>query len=761
MTIDLRGNKGGFSTSLENPVSAGRAFGRTHAICARTILGTDESNVNTLNIFADAESDHLSGLTLFGDAIYSGSATREARIGNTRAGRVEININAPGAKLGTVRLANYGNVFEGLMRRDVEVNLVSAASLQGLEVSPGLTNAIVEASAAAARPRTAVVNVGPQSDDPRHVLGERESDWEGEASSPLMGIVETPYQINVAGTGSAGGIQGFTEMNITRRMLNVAAIPATAAGGAINHAGSAAVPDLGTEGAQHGNYGTITLQAGKGTSAAGLGISGNVAANSANSNRAITSGSLATEGEGRVYIQSPGVENQAVFRSLDIGDNASVKWLRVGSASSSALDPVTTWFGTGDGWHVLSTTVEDESLKLTPLNLEGIELSTGRTFIGDNFQLAAAEGQTAEGRVVAIPASLYRWNITSDCEGVVSHNVPVTLQSSIAGLQRPPAGHLYAIGNQAPYPNVSRSGRIVVPSVYVPSPITWPEFTFRSAADFDGLGAGVNEWIHGVQIRRTDGSLTIPPNLNCTIKDADDLRDYAQNHFNEDEPRNFTWLAADSARTANPDRSNDHFFGFSMTSQFESELVASLMISKEILGEFADLSGLSTFRVWILDAQGNPVARQPASHDSDIAEAGLVRPVTTVYTDGITTTARTDLAVTATGYMDIDGFGADIVSLTIHGLPSLWQVRAMQLDPPEDYKVAFVDSANPEQRVVAADTGLVTLGEESRSFEFTNSLNYVPTGLTVSEPAFLWPLLIVSILTSSLVIIKTYKTMIE
>ena len=1004
MTIDLRGNEYGFSTSAANPVSAGRRLGAS----GNSVLGLNRNNTLELNIFTDDDgADYLQGMNIFGDAA-------AANVGNTRAGYITMNINAPGSNIGNLYATNYENLTGGtgtgrMLLRDVEVNLVSANTINGLSTGNGFTStaaAIMSnntfpnqvAAQSMAANRHAIINVGPQSDDPADPLGERDG------NIPANG---RPRVINIGGVG----VSGFTEMNINDRIIS-----ATGAGAAIRNGGARATH---ANFASYNQFGNVTVQAGEGLGSAGFGVRGNNAAS------VIVAGALEVEGDGYAYVQSQGIINQAIFRDAHLNDNL-LRWLRVGTAAESTFSPITTWFGASSGFHVFTVNPDRmRAQEVTPFNLEGICETTGRTFIGDNM----IPGSGSDGHAVAIPASIYRWNVTEG-EGVISHNVPVTLASDMAGLTQPPGGHLLAIGDQGPFPNTSRSGRIAVPSANIPSPIPWPEFTFRP-------DAGLGEWIEGVQVIRTDSGLTTPPNLNCTFMDEDDLRDYFEDFLDGNLPRNFTWLAGDPARTANPDRANDRFFGHDITSQFTSEreieatnvliteaeaaaivnyrdvlewtdaagrpwfrhnitdtmldeirtplaagvyarphpvtytvgrnvpdphadrtsmtvnvtvvrngsiisdcrqfgvfavdatmayevaqtvnratldadytraiafdatgatftptigpatVVADInattqaqlprdvdvtysflpasstadpvsidvivtivedafdfiftkfsqngttplegvefnlyraavpgpgwnfaapiqrisdvdgevvfngldsgtfllreyralagyesplgywivtvntatdtvtvvsqanahdfiyddgdwslvnltggnvnwRVSKEISGNFADPDGLYTFRLWILCAAGNPVLPYQTPSADMIAGTGLVRSVTTVLANGTTTTAYTNLAVTATGYIEMPGFGANIESFTIHGLPSTWQVRAIELNPPAGYEVTFVDSANPAVRVEAADTGLRVLGVENRSFDFRNRFEYIPTGVTVA-----------------------------
>ncbi|MCL2680031.1 MAG: hypothetical protein FWF11_00925 [Coriobacteriia bacterium] len=375
MTIDLRGNRYGFATTDANAVSAGRST----AASAASILGTNRNNTIELNIFTDdANTDLLSGMNIYGDSFLSGTSD------NTRAGRITMNINAPDSSIGNLFATSYENLTgtgaSRMLLRDVEINLVSAGTIKGLSSGNGftgtvatdntLTNAI--AAQSAAQGRRAVINVGPQSDDPEHPLAERES------YVPADGL---PREINVGGVG----VTGFTEMNINRRLL-------LATAGTIKNGGSRAA--LETYG-EYDQFGHITVQAGEGIDAAGFGM---VPAGSS----LIVAGDLKAVGAGHAYIQSPGAQNQAILSRADIEDQ--LVWLRVGNTAASAFPVPSTYFTAYSGWHVF--TLNPDRTRVAHINsdnLIGIDRVTGRAFLGDNVIPATGNN----GFAICVPAEYF------------------------------------------------------------------------------------------------------------------------------------------------------------------------------------------------------------------------------------------------------------------------------------------------------------------------------------------------------------------
>jgi len=602
MTIDLRGNQHGFATSVANTISAGRRVGAGAGI----VLGTNSDNTIELNIFTDDEgTDLLSGMNIYGD---SGTPTS-----NTRSGKITFNINAPGSSIGNLFATNYDNL-EGTgqrrLMRDVEINLVSAATINGLSSGNGFTgtaatgntlnNSTVANSAAIGR--QAIINIGPQSDNPDDPLGERDT------NIPANG---RPRVINVGGTG----VTGFTEMDINRRILSATA-------GSVKNGGTRAA--LGTFN-EYNEFGHITLHAGEGIDAAGFGIVPSAAS-------LIVAGELIVKGAGVAYIQSPGAQDQAIFTDAHVDD--TLIWLRIGNAAASTFNPVTSWFGSTSGWHVFTVNPDrSNAAKITPFNLEGLEDATGRTFIGDNV----IPGTGNNGFAVAIPANIYRWNVTEGA-GMISHNVEVTTSTNM-----PSAGnHLNAVGTVAKN-TPSRSGRIAIPSDRIPDPINSPTFSFIP----DGP---LGEWTRGVQIHRSDCLLTAPQHVNrCTTLTEDDLRAYMADYLDGNLPRIATWTA----------QGDDRYFAFDITAQYKNDTqleARSVIITEE------EAAAIASYRD-VLDytqAAGRPFfAHQIDAAFLDVLRTPLdsgqyVRPHPTEYRaggagpDNVANTEQKSLTVTIT-----------------------------------------------------------------------------------------------------------------
>gem|GEM_PF-2424245 len=430
VTLDLRGNRHGFSIEPSDSISGGRRFGSG---TGGSYLGTDKNNTITLNIMTDdSQTDLLRGLNIYGDC-----ANPASGIGNTRAGKITINVNAPGANIGNIYATDYPNLSLGVLRRDVEINLVSVKTLTGLRSGNGtedITNLVARTSEAAGR--RAVINVGPRSADPDHILSERET---GETADGL------PHRINIA----ANGILGFTAMNIQKRLL-------IAQSGNIKNGANATVANHGTD---YQNFGTLTLQAGEGMTASGLGIS---------SPRSVfIAGAALIEGKGEVYIQSTGQANQIVLTDLAIPDTSWMTWLKVGTVRPDTTLR-TNWFGVNKGWRVITLNPDKTKAykRITPVNFRGLEKAAGKVFIGDSD----THFRGNQGYVVAIPGSVYRWEVVEG-RGRVSHNVPVTTTAPASNAP------IKAYGT-VPADTLSTQGSLAVPDAFIPDPIAYPEFKF-------------------------------------------------------------------------------------------------------------------------------------------------------------------------------------------------------------------------------------------------------------------------------------------
>lgn len=439
VTVDLRGNQYGFSLEARDSISGGRriAAGNSTGSC---YLGTDENNTIMLNILTDeSQTDLLNGLDIYGDCASSSSS-----IDNTRAGKITINVNAPAANIGNLYATDYSNVSRGILRRDVEINLVSADTIIGLRSGNGdedITNSVAQASEAAGR--RAVLNIGPRAADPDHILSERET---GETADGL------PRRINI----STDGIIGFTAMNIQKRLL-------VAQNGNIKNGANATVSNHGTT---YHNFGALTLQAGQGMDASGLGIS--------SAGAVFIAGAATVEGEGEVYIQSTGQVNQMILTDLVIPESGSVIWLKVGTVLPDTTLQ-TNWFGVRNGWRVITLSPDKTKAyeRITPNNFRGIDEAAGMSFIGDSDTHFSGN----YGYAVAILGSAYTWEVVEG-NGMVSHNVPVSAAA-------PAPGETIKAYGTVPADTPSVQGRLAVPSSLIPDPVAYPEFKFIPDSGYD------------------------------------------------------------------------------------------------------------------------------------------------------------------------------------------------------------------------------------------------------------------------------------
>ncbi len=455
MTVDLRGNTNGFDVADNDNISGGRRVGAGSTL----ELGRTSANTIELNIFADKNTSHLlDGLNIYGDAPTDSTGTR--------SGHITINVNAPGAQFGNLYATNYPNLNSSQLLRNVTINLVSARSINGLSCGNGfgsstntLTDTIAAASAAASTPKYAVMNIGPQSENPADDLGE----WE---DAPANGL---PRVISVEGSG----INGFTSMTIKKRLL-------TATAGTVKNGGETA------ELATHSNYkttGQLTLYAGEGTDASGLGVGPGITTAST-----FVAGKLTVVGHGKAYIQSSGIKDQVIFSDVEVAADAVVTWLKEGNVSAGTwAAPQSTWFGVNSGWYVFTVNPDGTGAdEMTPINLEGLEQVSRKTYIGDNV---LPSGGVTDGYAICIEGKVYEWEVTEG-EGMISHNIDnVFIIGSGA-----PSGTVGAIGTAAK-DSPSAQGRLVIPNGVVQT----GEIQFTFIPD-----ETAGEWIKGIQIHRSD-----------------------------------------------------------------------------------------------------------------------------------------------------------------------------------------------------------------------------------------------------------------
>jgi fimbrial isopeptide formation D2 family protein len=584
MTIDLRGNKNGFKLGRGDTVSASRREG----VGYYSYLGKDSSNTVTLNVFADASAgDLLNGLNIYGDAANHSPD-------NTRAGRITINVNAPGGKVGNLYASNYSNIVSGRLRRDVVINLVSAAELQGLSScnpSDNITAAIVNASN-----NKAVINVGPQAQpdswDSRPVSQGGKGEWPLNNLEPGLNADGFPKRINV----TTNGVKNFSTMNISNRLL-------IAKSGSILNSGSA---NASNHRSSYNTLGNVNIENGS-----GLGVESG----------SFIAGKLTVKGHG--YVVSPGSKNQIIFSDVDFpGGTGLLTWLRAPHSGTGSVAETTglqtNWFNVGAGWPVItlnSGTATGSSAegktnvrKLTPANFNGQDIIGGKTYIGDNdTHFSTGDPDQYSGYGVCIRGSFYKWNVVAGDDasslGTIAYEIlnasgqPVSGSIKI-GTTPPASGGPYLDVYGTSMPGIeSTSGSIAIPT----SKAYYPKFTF-TPNDVAG------EWVYDLTVGRSDryDVLENPPNVSG--KGLYDYHEFEQSiaDYVTGSNRVRTWAASAGGRATGtyqlpavyrtlPANQDDKEFSFDITVDYTNmpELSASSVILREREAQALVYSGVT------------------------------------------------------------------------------------------------------------------------------------------------------------------------
>ncbi|MGX7031217.1 beta strand repeat-containing protein [Vagococcus zengguangii] len=343
VTIDLRNfkNERQFALPKNTYISAGKPYNAFDG----SKLGTDSSNSTNLNIFSDESSgDILNGAIIYGDG---GRGT--AGQNNTKAGSININIDAPGSSIGSLYATQYKNVSSNKLLRNVNINIERAGSIGGIsggsaESDDNITNQV--AANSAVNNKFAKFNIGV----------------------PVGGATTAEKQtepLDITGLG----LVNFTELNIEN------GLQLRANGGNITNGLSATAAD---HASTYNEFGHIYIKDG-----AGLGVvkDGNI----------ISGGELNVSGSANIAsLPGTGKINLSAVNFED--DKAKLNWIKVGTTGSLVKSNGTYW-GTQDAYQVLTInpTVANAGT-ITPFNFTGIEKETGKTFIGDNDVTGSKNG---------------------------------------------------------------------------------------------------------------------------------------------------------------------------------------------------------------------------------------------------------------------------------------------------------------------------------------------------------------------------------
>ncbi len=507
MTMDFRDNEYGFFIESGDRVSAGRSYNDDGN---DTRIGTNYEQSLTLNVLSSASSKAvLSGLNFYGDAADVNGGTTEAA-GNSFIGKINLNVNAPGAQIGTLYATAYSNISGGALLRDVDVNLVSAGSIEGISATAptdNLTKAIADASASATPAKAAEVIVGPQVEDNGNAAGfitigagtDTTTEWildNDETSYDEDGnLIPTadgyPEQIKVVApsSGTSTGITNFTSMTIKERLI------LAQSGNVRNSAGATAsstTTNHGDAATGYSDFGDVTLLAGEGQMASGFGTTGTTG-------RVIV-GELIVSGAGEAYVASTASElNQIVITDTTIPDGSELVWLKTGNATEKGFTPTgqSTWFGVNQGYQVLTINPEKANAdKITPGNFRGIDMTTGKTFIGDSYGgIWGSHEDTPCLLNNPILQYILKWQVVKGPDnqslGKVSHNVKG------ATTAKPAAGQSIDVYGTSPADTPSVSGSLAIPSAKIPTPVEWPIFKFIPDSD-------TGEWTAKLDINRSD-----------------------------------------------------------------------------------------------------------------------------------------------------------------------------------------------------------------------------------------------------------------
>jgi hypothetical protein len=583
MTLDLRGNKNGFKLAAGDTVSAARRYEAN----GNPVLGKDSSNSVTLNVFADAGAgDLLKGLNIYGDAAAGNAA-------NTRAGKMTINVNAPGATIGNLYASRYSNLNGNNLRRDVTINLVSAKEVEGITScgpNDNITNTVAAATA-----NKAVINIGPQPEpagwDSRPVTQGGNGEWPLTNHEPGLASNGFPQRIDVI----HNGIRNFTQMSVDDRLI------IAESGGILN--GKDATPV--NHRSAYDSFGDVTLK-----DESGLGV---------NSGDFIA-GKLVVNEDG--FVASPGRMNQVVFSDVEFKDaHSNLTWLRtpyVGSGSMPATTGMSTdWFNVTEGWPVITlntgqtgTAGKTNSEKLTPANFKGQDIIGGKTYIGDtDTHYTSGDPDRFSGYGVCIAGSQYRWEVVPGSDGSslgkisydIVNNAGQPASGSVSlGVNRPSATNPYIdVYGTTPRNTPTTYGAIAIPA----SKSLYGKFAFIP-------DAASGEWANEITVGRSDRYTDLENPPRVPGKGLYDYHEFEQNiqDYYDTSKRTREWRAAASGRPtgsyrippvtgALPSGKDDKDYSFDITADYTNvpELNARSVILRE-----------SDARALVADSSGNP-----------------------------------------------------------------------------------------------------------------------------------------------------------
>lgn len=339
-----------------------------------SILGTNALNTITLNIYTGSGSNSLSGANIYGD----GTATQT----NTRSGSIFINIDAPGSNIGNLYATNISNISGGILKNvDVKVQRAQAiTSISGGSASDDFTNTVVSAG-------TKHVNL---------TFGAT--------------ITGSNYQT----TPLSATVTNFTNLTLNNGIKLIA--PGT--GKIVNGSGATAA----NHGTSYGNFGNININEGSVLGTTTGYISGGTL--TVKDKSKIQS----APGTGVINISDFTIPNQATDQ---------LTWLKT-TTGDTGVSSTGTWFGNQTAFQVLTINpTKANATKVIPYVFRGVEIATGKGFIGDNDTT-----KTTNGYGIMIPGSIIDYQVTNPTIGIAvgsgaithdvtqikANNLPLTIQ---------------------------------------------------------------------------------------------------------------------------------------------------------------------------------------------------------------------------------------------------------------------------------------------------------------------------------------------
>ncbi|MFC4652286.1 beta strand repeat-containing protein [Lactococcus nasutitermitis] len=353
LTLDLTGPTGStFKFPKGNTyLSGGSGYGNSS-----NYTGSSASNTIGLTIKANATT-----ATMLSSAILYGDGTTGSR---TKAGTININIDADGATVGSVYATNYanGSTSNGLAR-NVNINVSDGVTIGGSVYGGGssdnYTNAITKVGT-----NTSNVTLGDNS-----------------SGNPIL-ISGT------LGNFTSAYISKGVTVNVQGKFLNGAG--ATAA----NHA------------ATYSTFGNLKMDDGSTLQTTG------------SASGTVSIGKLTVGKNCQIstpYLQTAGVIN---LSDLDMS-NGNLFWIPTGTAVSPTTSYTGAYWGTQNGFPVLtfnggSAATDSGATNITPGNFTGIDATNNYAFLGD-YTMASGSTPTSPTWVgYVVPGQVRVYNVTGD-----------------------------------------------------------------------------------------------------------------------------------------------------------------------------------------------------------------------------------------------------------------------------------------------------------------------------------------------------------